>query len=224
MKIFLFLIAFVISGVTMSADNYLNLEPLKLDVPEMKPELVEVVRTPLNYELNDMAPEPKMDFDFFKSKTNPGVKEYKFMDDLTFVGASILHKEYGLTRSPWYSVAGYGVATATGIMRILNNRHWISDVMSGAGIGIMSTELGYAIGDVLFKNKGLLRGDLEGVSDKPSFFAISMGLSYGLKSLSFSDDNLMYADSRPTAFPLSSHAQPEFSVRDTRCANEPRCL
>ena len=307
MKKFLFLIAFVISGVTMSADNYLNLEPLKLDVPEMKPELVEVVRTPLNYELNDMAPEPKMDFDFFKSKTNPGVKEYKFMDDLTFVGvplflagiaikgdkanfrqdyknthantrlltnfktsiddytqffgpvmtvglkvggvegrsdwprllassalsygimagfvngikytakemrpdgstanswpsghtatsfvgASILHKEYGLTRSPWYSVAGYGVATATGIMRILNNRHWISDVMSGAGIGIMSTELGYAIGDVLFKNKGLLRGDLEGVSDKPSFFAISMGLSYGLKSLSFSDDNLMYAE------------------------------
>jgi hypothetical protein len=112
----------------------------------------------------------------------------------SFVGASILHKEYGLTRSPWYSVAGYGVATATGIMRILNNRHWISDVMSGAGIGIMSTELGYAIGDVLFKNKGLLRGDLEGVSDKPSFFAISMGLSYGLKSLSFSDDNLMYAE------------------------------
>ena len=28
-----------------------------------------------------------------------------------FVGATILHKEYGLTRSPWYSVAGYGVAT-----------------------------------------------------------------------------------------------------------------
>ena len=89
MKKFLFLIAFVISGVTMSADNYLNLEPLKLDVPEMKPELVEVVRTPLNYELNDMAPEPKMDFDFFKSKTNPGVKEYKFMDDLTFVGVPL---------------------------------------------------------------------------------------------------------------------------------------
>ena len=48
-----------------------------------------------------------------------------------FVGASLLHKEYGLTRSPWWSVAGYGVATATGVMRVLNNRHWISDVMSG---------------------------------------------------------------------------------------------
>jgi len=40
-----------------------------------------------------------------------------------FVGATILHKEYGMTRSPWYSVAGYGVATATGVMRVLNNRH-----------------------------------------------------------------------------------------------------
>ena len=41
----------------------------------------------------------------------------------SFVGATILHKEYGLTRSPWFSVAGYGVATATGVMRVLNNRH-----------------------------------------------------------------------------------------------------
>lgn len=71
----------------------------------------------------------------------------------SFVGATILHKEYGLTRSPWFSVAGYGVATATGVMRILNNRHWISDVLSGAGIGILSTELGYAFGDLLFKER-----------------------------------------------------------------------
>lgn len=104
----------------------------------------------------------------------------------SFVGATILHKEYGLTRSPWFSVAGYGVATATGVMRILNNRHWISDVLSGAGIGIMSTELGYALGDVIFKGKGLLRNDLEGFSEKPSFFAISMGMSFGSKDLDFS--------------------------------------
>ena len=103
----------------------------------------------------------------------------------SFVGATLLHKEYGLTRSPWFSVAGYGVATATGVMRILNNRHWISDVMSGAGIGIMSTELGYALSDVLFKGKGLLRNDLESNSEIPSFFSISMGVSLGLKDLSF---------------------------------------
>ena len=102
-----------------------------------------------------------------------------------FVGATLLHKEYGLTRSPWWSVAGYGVATATGVMRVLNNRHWISDVMSGAGIGIMSTELGYALCDLLFKGKGLLRNDLVFDSENPSFFSISMGLGLGNKDLEF---------------------------------------
>lgn len=108
----------------------------------------------------------------------------------SFVGATILHKEYGMTRSPWFSVAGYGVATATGIMRILNNRHWISDVLSGAGIGILSTELGYALSDVFFKGKGLLRGDLPATSTKPSFFSISMGFGLGTHSLSFTPEDL----------------------------------
>ncbi|MBQ9678382.1 MAG: phosphatase PAP2 family protein [Prevotella sp.] len=105
-----------------------------------------------------------------------------------FVGATILHKEYGLTRSPWYSIAGYGVATATGVMRVLNNRHWISDVLSGAGIGIMSGELAYAISDFLFKGKGLLRGDGIGersVIDNPSFFSISMGIGFGSRDMDF---------------------------------------
>ena len=108
----------------------------------------------------------------------------------SFVGATMLHKEYGLTRSPWFSVAGYGVATATGVMRILNNRHWISDVLSGAGIGIMSTELGYALSDVIFKGRGLLRNDMEGFSENPSFFAISMGMSFGSKNIGFNWDDL----------------------------------
>ena len=108
----------------------------------------------------------------------------------SFVGATMLHKKYGLTRSPWFSVAGYGVATATGVMRILNNRHWISDVLSGAGIGIMSTELGYALSDIIFKGKGLLRNDLEGFSENPSFFAISMGMSFGSKDIGFTWNDL----------------------------------
>ena len=103
-----------------------------------------------------------------------------------FVGATILHKEYGLTRSPWYSIGGYTVATATGVMRVLNNRHWISDVLSGAGIGILSTELAYGICDLLFKEKGLLMNDLAYYPDlreNPSFFSISMGIGLGNKNL-----------------------------------------
>ena len=103
-----------------------------------------------------------------------------------FLAATILHKEYGLTRSPWYSVGAYTLATATGVMRVLNNRHWISDVLSGAGIGILSVELGYGLMDLLFKNRGLQRGDLAIYPDlrtNPSFFAISMGIGLGNKHL-----------------------------------------
>ena len=288
-------------GIAMNAmagtDDYTNMEPLKLTVPEMKAELGTVTNE--EYDLKALAleaPTPKMDFDFFKSKTNPDTKPYKFMDDMTFVGvplfvagiiaksektafkqqtkhsllthfktsiddytqyfgpaltlglklggmegrsdwprffasaamgygimallvntikytakemrpdgssanswpsghtatsfvgATILHKEYGLTRSPWFSVAGYGIATATGVMRVLNNRHWVSDVLSGAGIGILSGELAYALSDIFFKGKGLRRNDIPGMAsviDHPSFFSISMGLGLGSRDLDF---------------------------------------
>ena len=296
----------------VNAEGYQDMEPLKLETPEMKPELVLgnmpanpfiSSKTKVEVSYSDTQAEG-MDFDFFKSKTAPGVKPYKFMDEMTFVGvplflagwaikgdkamfrvnnkygkentqlltnfktgiddylqffgpamtvglklggyegrsdwprllasaglsyaimagfvngikytakemrpdgstanswpsghtatafvgASLLHKEYGLTRSPWFSVAGYGLATATGVMRVLNNRHWISDVMSGAGIGILSTELGYAIGDLLFKGKGLLHNDLQLDSNNPSFFGISMGVGLGSKHIDFTMDDVV---------------------------------
>ncbi|MBX0331923.1 phosphatase PAP2 family protein [Pontibacter sp. HSC-14F20] len=61
-----------------------------------------------------------------------------------FAYATFFHREYG-SRSIWYSVAGYSVATATGALRILNDRHWLSDVLAGAGIGILSTEIVYQV-------------------------------------------------------------------------------
>ena len=290
----------LVPSESKNIENYRDMEPIKLEVPELKFELGEqsAPALPTNY---DVADKWKPDFDFFKSKTNPGVKPYKFMDDMTFVGiplfvagialkgdkamfrvnqkaekggkkntqlltdfktgiddytqffgpamvvglklggyegrsdwprllasagmsyaimagfvnvikhtakemrpdgstanswpsghtatafvgATLLHKEYGLTRSPWWSVAGYGVATATGVMRVLNNRHWVSDIMSGAGIGILSTELGYALGDLFFKGKGLLRNDMIQDYQNPSFFSISMGVGLGNKDLEF---------------------------------------
>ena len=59
-----------------------------------------------------------------------------------FVSATILDMEYRDT-SPWISVAGYAVATTTGMYRMINNQHWISDVLIGAGIGIFSTKVVY---------------------------------------------------------------------------------
>lgn len=61
-----------------------------------------------------------------------------------FIGAELMNQEYG-SRSPWYSIAGYTVAAATGTMRIMNNRHWLGDVIAGAGLGILSTKFSYWI-------------------------------------------------------------------------------
>lgn len=98
-----------------------------------------------------------------------------------FMCATMMHREYGLTRSPWYSVGAYTIATATGIGRMLNNMHWFSDVMVGAGIGIISTELGYLFADMLFKDKGLMRKDyvtkLVDSYAHPSFFGLYAGLN-----------------------------------------------
>lgn len=59
-----------------------------------------------------------------------------------FIGAELMNQEFGW-RSPWYSVAGYGMASATAALRVMNNRHWLSDVIAGAGIGMLSTKFSY---------------------------------------------------------------------------------
>ncbi|MFD2785376.1 phosphatase PAP2 family protein [Hymenobacter rubripertinctus] len=56
-----------------------------------------------------------------------------------FMTATLLHEQFGKDR-PWVSVAGYTVATATGAMRMLNDRHWVTDVVAGASIGFLSAE------------------------------------------------------------------------------------
>jgi membrane-associated phospholipid phosphatase len=59
-----------------------------------------------------------------------------------FLGAHILFREYK-DASVWIGIAGYGVAAATASMRVINRKHWLSDVVTGAGAGILCAELGY---------------------------------------------------------------------------------
>lgn len=59
-----------------------------------------------------------------------------------FMGAEFLRMEYQDV-SPWIGVAGYAIAAGTGFFRIYNNRHWLTDVLAGAGIGILSAKAAY---------------------------------------------------------------------------------
>lgn len=59
-----------------------------------------------------------------------------------FMGAELLRHEYRNV-SPWIGVAGYAVAAGTGFFRMYNDRHWFTDVIAGAGIGILSAKASY---------------------------------------------------------------------------------
>jgi hypothetical protein len=91
-----------------------------------------------------------------------------------FVAAEFLRQEYKEV-SVWYGIAGYAAATATGYLRIYNNKHWVGDVVAGAGIGIISTRLAYwmypRIRRSLFKNK-----DVHTIV-MPAYQAGSLGLA-----------------------------------------------
>jgi len=56
-----------------------------------------------------------------------------------FAAAEFLHQEYGY-KSIFVSIAGYGVAAFAGAARVYKNRHWVSDVVAGAGTGILCTK------------------------------------------------------------------------------------
>ncbi|GAB4038537.1 phosphatase PAP2 family protein [Spirosoma gilvum] len=61
-----------------------------------------------------------------------------------FTGAALLDREFRGV-SPWIPIGGYAMATSTGILRVVNDKHWISDVLVGAGIGLLSTEVAYRV-------------------------------------------------------------------------------
>lgn len=52
-----------------------------------------------------------------------------------FTNASLLFYEFKDTNI-WYASSGFLFATATGVLRIANNKHRTSDVLAGAGIGL----------------------------------------------------------------------------------------
>lgn len=59
-----------------------------------------------------------------------------------FTNATVLFNEFRET-SPVLAYSGYAFSTTTGIFRMLNNKHWLSDVLAGAGVGMIVTVFVY---------------------------------------------------------------------------------
>lgn len=105
---------------------------------------------------------------------------------LAFFSAAVLDREFG-HYSPWISVGGYSVAVATQLRRIHQNHHYINDVVTGAGVGIVGANLGYFIADRIFGEKGINKprlsmGDIRTFQKfitRPSSVSLYSGLETG---------------------------------------------
>jgi hypothetical protein len=166
---------FMFSMMVKAGDSfYTGMEPLKLTTPEMKPELVldelqanpfEGNKTYVERSYSEM-PVQDMDFDFFKSKTNPGVKSYKFMDDMTFVGLPLF-------------VAGWAIKGDKAMFRVnrktedggKKNTQLLSDFKTGIDDYLQFFGPTAVV--------GLKLAGVEGRSDWPRLLA-SAALSYGI--------------------------------------------
>ena len=93
------------------------------------------------------------------NRTRPDGGENSFPSGHTataFAGATLLAHEYG-RKSVWIPIAGYTAATVTGAMRVVNNRHYVSDVIVGAAVGILTAELAYWATDAIFNDWKLFK-------------------------------------------------------------------
>lgn len=97
-----------------------------------------------------------------------------------FLGAEFLAQEFA-GKSVWYGVAGYTIAAATGVFRLYNRDHWFSDVVAGAGLGIISTKLAYLVYPYI-RNK-LTHKDKKGHTSMfmPMYQGGTVGLSFAMQ-------------------------------------------
>ncbi len=100
-----------------------------------------------------------------------------------FTGAALLNKEFGGRKNPIIGILGYTVATGTGFLRMANNKHWLSDVLAGAAIGIGGTEVSYFLYP---KIKKIFDKKIKSKNKNQSFVPYYDGQSVGLvSSISF---------------------------------------
>lgn len=133
-----------------------------------------------------------------------GTNDHSFPSGHTataFMTATMLTKEYGHI-SPWVGIGAYTVAAGTGLMRMANNKHWLSDVLTGAGIGILSTEVGYYLADLIFKGRGLNPIPADPALDRwhnPSFVSLYIGGNIPLSGYDLDENNSFRTSSGSTA-------------------------
>lgn len=88
-----------------------------------------------------------------------------------FVQSQVLFNEFRET-APLLASTGFIFSISTGALRVLNNRHWVPDVLFGAGIGMLVTNIIYHYEPLKdwnpFEKKNNRKNDMQ-MSFMPSF-------------------------------------------------------
>lgn len=127
-----------------------------------------------------------------------------------FMGATVTARELGW-RSPWYTVGAYTLATGIAVERVIDNRHFPTDVVAGAGIGILSAQLGYFIGDLIFRNSQLDDRVVRELTENNnlSFMSLHIGMGVPLNSAAIADGKIIRMPTLmagiSSGFPVSDH-------------------
>lgn len=109
-----------------------------------------------------------------------------------FMGATMTARELGW-RSPWYTVGAYTLATGIAVQRVIDNRHFPTDVVAGAGIGILSAQMGYFLGDLIFRDSQLDNRVTRrlGENNNLSFMSLQIGMGIPLGRVSVNGGKIL---------------------------------
>jgi membrane-associated phospholipid phosphatase len=153
----------IVGNSKTKVDNYLQFAPagitIGLETIGMKgkhnPLQTALIFTMSNVILNSIV-QPLKHFTKVKRPDNSDYKSFPSGHTTeAFASAELMRLELD-GNYPWLGFTGYLMAATTGYLRMYNNKHWISDIITGAGIGIASTNLSVFIFDKMaarFKQK-----------------------------------------------------------------------
>jgi membrane-associated phospholipid phosphatase len=140
----------VFGGYRNHVDDFLQWAPY-LEIPAVLLAGVETRSDRVNLGLIVLKSEAIMLGSVYIVKTLTHVERPDGSDNLSFpsghtaqafLAASIVHTELR-DKSQWYGIGAYALATSVAAFRMINDKHWESDVIAGAGFGILSAHLAY---------------------------------------------------------------------------------
>lgn len=138
------------SSFSTNADDYLQFTPIVLaygfDFIGMTPKTDFLNRTVILFKSEIIVTTTVFALKGIIHKTRPDASDKtSFPSGHTaeaFTTATFLSEEFG-ERYKWVPYLSYSIASSVGVLRVMNNKHYLSDVLVGAAIGYLSTKVAY---------------------------------------------------------------------------------